>query len=338
MAHDHNRRPQRARDAHTEVRELLEGDPTLCRWGASTRLIGSYARDTGRYPGKDVDVFIRLTELDTSATPKEVYEQVRTVLVGAYGDATDGGRAGPQARSVKVDFPDEDNPAVEFSVDAVPAVVDGTHWAIPTKDQSRWQNSTGRWVTTDPIGFADLSSTLSTASWSPAVAGRNAYKPVVKLLKQVRHVHLGDARPRGLFTEVAAYDVWNSGQVIGTSWAVLLAQTLRQVAQRFQACGSTGLPDPVLLTAMQPDLDPQLWLDAGQVFTGLADDADTALQSERCAAAAIWRRILGQNERGQVLPLPEGCDANGFPISQISPVTGSGIDEPRGFAVHRQRR
>ncbi len=56
---------------HKEIRELLEGDEQLCELGVDTILIGSYARHTGIYPGKDVDVFVKLTKLDTSANPAD---------------------------------------------------------------------------------------------------------------------------------------------------------------------------------------------------------------------------------------------------------------------------
>ena len=70
-------------------------------------LIGSYGRDTGIYPGKDVDVFLRFTGLDTRAEPRAVFNAVWRVIVRKYGQyGQDGGRAQQQARSVKVLFPD----------------------------------------------------------------------------------------------------------------------------------------------------------------------------------------------------------------------------------------
>ena len=59
---------KRAIDAHTEIRELLQQDEQLKEWGVEPLLIGSYGRDTGIYPGKDVDVFLRFTKLDTRAS------------------------------------------------------------------------------------------------------------------------------------------------------------------------------------------------------------------------------------------------------------------------------
>jgi hypothetical protein len=86
--------------AHTEIRGYLEADERLWAWGVDTVLIGSYARQTAIYPGKDVDVFTKLTKLDTSVDPNTVFEAVYAVLVAKYGE-----RAEPQSRSIKITFP-----------------------------------------------------------------------------------------------------------------------------------------------------------------------------------------------------------------------------------------
>lgn len=328
---------KQAIDAHTEVRELLEDDPQLCGWGVDTRLIGSYARHTARYPGKDVDVFLRFTGLSAADDPGVVYDSVARVLIDKYGekDVDPGGRVTKQPRSLKVAFTDPDRPDNDlFSIDAVPAVPWGQHWGIPNRDTAQWQdpNPESRWVLTSPIQFADDSETLSTSHTSPTVGTVNAYCPVVRLLRQVRHVHLGEERPGGLYTEVAAYDAWKQGRVAGDSWAQLLAESLREVASQFRAGVTSGLIDPILGTPMKPELTPEQWRNGAEVFERLAARAAEALDAEKCRAAYLWRRILGENDRGPVLLLPPGCDAEGVPVSAVSAVSYSGSDEPRGFA------
>ncbi len=324
---------QMAIDAHTEIQELLASDDQLCERGVNTRLIGSYSRHTAIFPGKDVDVFARFESLDTGATPRGVYDRVEAILMEGYGATQDGGRATPQARSVKVDFPDpdDDDDNAAFAVDAVPAVRDGSRWAIPTKDRNRWAQSTGHWVLTDPERFGEISSSLSTSSLSPTVGSQNAFKPVVKLMRQARRIHLGERRPGGLYVEFATYEAWNSGLVTGNEWDELFAATLRQVANRFETAQYLPLLDPGLGTAVDPALTESDWSTARDKFLRLAELADEAREADVCAAAIKWREILGENDRGQVFPLPPGCDANGFPISAVAAVSGVGLNEARGF-------
>ncbi len=328
------RKQHRAIAAHTEIQDLLSADVQLQAWGINTRLIGSYSRHTARYPGKDVDVFARLENLDTSEMPRRVYDRFEVILVDEYGLKDQGGRATPQDRSVKVDFPDpeDDDPLNAFAVDAVPAVRDGQRWAIPTKDRLQWEQSTGRWVTTDPVRFGDLTTALNTASTTPTVGSQNAYVPIVRLMRQARHIHLDDLRPGGLYVEFAVYDTWKAGLVTGDEWDPLLAQTLRAVGNRFGTAPSVPLLDPGLGTAVSPPLSAEAWIHAREVFTRLADLADAAVAGERCFAAAKWREILGENERGPVFPLPDGCDAGGFAISSVASVTGIGGTEAHGHA------
>lgn len=305
---------ERAIAAHTEIQSILNANDQLRAWGINTRLIGSYGRQTAIYPGKDVDVFARFEVLDTSASPESVYNVVESVLVRQYGHIRGGGRVTPQARSVKVDFPDA-NGSADFAVDAVPAVRYGPRWAIPARDRSLWSYVPSRWIATDPERFGDLSTTLNQAAWSPSVRGQGAYKPIVKLMRQVREVHLADQKPGGLYVEFAAYDVWRKGLVSGSEWGVLLSATLRMVAERFNRALSEPLLDPGLGTPVDPALSAPEWGRAASVFHGLAQRAEGALRARRCAAAKVWREILGTNARGDVFPLPPGCDAAGFAIA-----------------------
>ncbi|MYE05839.1 MAG: nucleotidyltransferase [Chloroflexi bacterium] len=306
---------KRAAEAHTEVRGVLEEDPLLLSWGVDTKLIGSYARNTGIYPGKDVDIFVKLTNLDTTASPKDVFNAVWRVLDAKYGS-----RAKPQDRSIKVDFPHEpgsDPIWTPFAVDAVPAVRDDLRWAIPAKDRDFWLSDSGRWVTTDPEYFSKLSSELNTSRSSPTVGGRDAYVPVVKLMRQTRRVHLGDRRPGGLLIEFATYEAWTRGSVNGSEWEALFAQTLRRVAERLAVAPNEPIVDPALGTPVDPAVDAASLLHAAEQFRRLADLADNANrpQSNICRAATNWRQILGSNERTpNVFPLPPGCGPSGNPI------------------------
>ena len=325
---------KRAIDAHTEIRELLQQDEKLKKWGVEPLLTGSYGRQTGIYPGKDVDVFLRFTDLDTQAEPKEVFDAVWCVLVEKYGqDGKRAGRAQQQARSIKVRFPDQADSAEthgDFSVDAVPAVCNGTLWAIPTKDQNRWAGGDGRWVTTGAVLFGDLSENLNQAATSPMVGERNAYKPIVKLVRQIREAHLGDKRPGGLYLEFVTFETWRSGLVTGSEWDVLLARTLQCIATRFDRAREEPLLDPVLGTPVDPPLSEDEIKQAAEIFGKLTVRANRALRLSIAGATAEWRKILGGNERADpVFPNPPNSGGLG---QGTAAVVGSGVRTPRNDA------
>lgn len=323
----------RVQAAHNEVRALLHADETLNEWGINSILIGSYGRGTSRFPAKDVDVFLRFENLTVRHDPLKVYDAVEAVLVERYGLKEEGGRVKRQARSLNVDFSDSRLPETEgFSVDAVPAVVWGDHWGIPNKNREMWNTEERRWILTNPVLFAEYTNALAVSADSPTVGGANAYRPVVRLLRQVRHTHLGSSRPGGLAVEVACYHAWNAGRVSGTSYAELVTGTFAAVADEFTTAAEKGLTDPALGTPMNPDLDSWQWSSAADLFSSLALKAREAMAADRCMAAKMWREILGENERGPVLSLPDGCSASGLPLSGFSAVTSTGSDEPRGFA------
>lgn len=329
-----NDKEQRAIDAHTEVRELLQADATLKSWGITPLLIGSYGRQTARYPGKDVDIFLRFLNLDVTSNPAVVYDEVSRILVAEYGHIDDGGRVTPQPRSLKVDFASPNAQAdLAFSVDAVPAVPWGKDWAIPNRDRTTWQNEADRWVRTNPVAFGDASQALSTSDKSPVINGRNAYKPVVRLLRQVRHVHLGEAKPGGLYVEVAVYEAWLNGRVTGDSWAELIVSSLYEVSRIFLTAADDGLLDPILRTPLKPALETSDWLHASRTFGTLAAEAEGALRATPCEAARTWRHILGTNDRGQVFPLPDGCSGTGAPMPAVAAVSANGPTRARGFAL-----
>ena len=324
---------KRAIDAHTEIRELLQQDEQLKKWGVEPLLIGSYGRDVGIYPGKDVDVFLRFTGLDTGIAPRKVFDAVWRVIVrkyGQYGQA--GGRAQQQARSVKVLFPDRDRiSGGDFSVDAVPAVRRGDLWAIPTRDQNRWVSGEGRWVTTGAVRFGELSTSLNQSA--SKVGDRPAYKPIVKLVRQIRETHLGDRRPGGLYLEFVTFEAWRSGLVAGSEWDVLLARTLQCIADRFRLAAVNPLLDPVLGTPVDPPLSAGQVEQAATIFGRLAAAANRALSMNDTAAATEWRKILGGNERvNPVFPYPPNSGGG-----TSSTVTAGGVGAAGGIGATGRR-
>lgn len=292
---------RRAIAAHTEIRELLQQDEQLKAWGIEPLLIGSYGRGVGIYPGKDVDVFLRFTNLDTRFAPRTVYDAVWRVIVRKYGQLGQGsGRAQQQARSVKVLFPDRDRTSGQrgdFSVDAVPGVRHGELWAIPTRDQNLWVGGEGRWIITGAVLFGELSTQLNQAPTSPMVGDRHAYKPMVKLVRQIRETHLGDKRPGGLYLEFVTFEAWRSGLVNGTEWDTLLARSLQRIADRFDRAMFVPLVDPILKTPIDPPLSEDEIKQAAAIFGKLAVSANRALTMSAVDATAQWKKILGGNER-----------------------------------------
>ena len=264
-----------------------------------------------------------------------MFNAVWRVIVSKYGlYGQPGGRAQQQARSVKVLFPDRDRiSGGDFSVDAVPAVRNGDLWAIPTKDQNRWAQGEGRWVTTGAVLFGDLSTELNQSTSSPRVGDRPAYKPIVKLVRQIRQTHLGDQRPGGLYLEFVTFEAWRSGLVGGSEWDVLLARTLQCIADRFRQAGVNPLRDPVLGTPVDPPLSAGQVEQAAAIFEKLAAAANRTLPMNDTDAATEWRKILGGNDRANpVLPYPPN---SGGGVGSTVAATGVGAAGGGGATTRR---
>lgn len=310
-----------AAEAHTQIRTHLESDSLLCSWGVDTTLIGSYARRTGIYPGKDVDVFTKLTKLSTlTVEPRAIYEATRNILVAKYGD-----RAKPQPRSVKVEFNFD---SFEFAVDVVPAVHLDDRWALPRRDTTTWRDPDERWVETDPEHLGTLTKKQNERL---KVDGQGAYVPTVKLVRQARKHHRDKSKPGGFYFELMTYWAFERGEVAGTTFAEILSDALSSIASQLDS--GAPLQDPVLGRDYRPTPEPQDRADSAAVFRELARKAREArAESSRCRAAVLWREILGRNEQGHCFPLPPGCDEHGREL----PVTAAGASrvsrEPGGFA------
>jgi Second Messenger Oligonucleotide or Dinucleotide Synthetase domain len=306
----------RAIAAHIEVRAHLETDEELLRRGVDTILIGSYKRHTSIRPGNDVDVFVKLPKADDE--PETVYQLVKDALVRRYQE-----RLTENRRSVKIDFGDDG-----FSVDAIGAVVLDDHWGIPEKADPEAETRT-EWEDTYPERLTHL---VEARNQEPKVGERGAFVPTVKLVRQTRAAHLGDAKPGGLYFEILTYWAFDAG-VTGGSFAEIFAAALAWIAQRLGTVAIDPLLDPALMAPYAPAPSLAEVANAQAVFTELAGKAAMALKTEdECLAAAQWRQILGENDQGAVFPLPAGCTEEGRRIAAVDPNAARGPRGERGFA------
>lgn len=340
------RRAAVAQAAHEEVRAVLKADRGLAASRLEDALIGSYARDTGIWPGKDVDILGKLTaqSIDT-ILPEDAYQMFHAALRARYA-----GRLTLQPRSIKIAFSPKSAPdrkllesksatvgdVFEFSVDVVPAVRLGDRWGIPRHDRDYWGHDkpADRWVETDPEVLTKLTRERNK---DPRVRGQGAYVPTVKAIRQIRKHLLGRHKPSALYYEFILHEGFLNGAIVGDTWADLTVSALAHVAGRLNNAAQQPLCDPVLLTPYQPAPEPLELAAAAQAFGKVASNADRALGADRCAAGAAWRQVFGQNGRPPfdwVFSVPTNCREDGsvVPVATgANPLRGS--DEARGFGA-----
>lgn len=345
--------------AHVEVRSVLRADGQLRGHGLDDILIGSYARRVSIWPGKDVDVFGRLTRHNVgSITPDTTYGMFGTALQ----PFADQGRLTPQPRSFKVDYnqrrlPGEqylrtaaaeygwarrrvdrvlrelDELAFEFSVDVVPAVAWDDHYGIPEVGRhvtTGERYRTGQWRLTNPVELTDLTQARNRA---PRIGGAGAYVRTVKAIKQVKSHHLSGTKPSALFYEFLLYDGFTAGAIAGASWADITASALSYISSRMHSLDQHPACDPVLGQPYQPAPPANDLSAAATVFDDLARTAQRAVRaSTRCQAAIEWRQVFGGNERhDQVFPLPPGCRGTGATMGAAAANIAAGGTAERSF-------
>ena len=300
-----------APEAHQQVREALEADPTLAEYGVDPVLIGSYKRNVSIKRIKDVDVFVRLPNLPSDVTSEQILDRFFKVLHNAFGLDSEGHRrTRRQARSLQVNFPEFD-----LYVDAVPARPhsDGKTWEIPEK------GDTNAWVLTNPEELTSLSSEMNSDH-------DGHYVPTVKLMRQTRRALLGKSKPGGFFIEVVTYQAFASGAVSGEDAAEYFTSALRAVSTIIDDFVLRGIAvdDPTLAGEKISINATDEELEALQAkFSDGAVTAEAALADEDEGRAALgYRSLLGKDEEGQwIFPMPPGFDDDGTK-RQAALVTG----------------
>ena len=347
--------------AHVEVRSELRASRELATHGLDDILIGSYARKVSIWPGKDVDVFGRLTNDSVDSISPNVAYDMFGVALRSF-DAN--GRLVRQPRSYKIEFGPGRYPSTkyirtaaedygwdrarvdhvvarldrlgfEFSVDVVPAVQWGGHYGIPqtartTPDGERYR--TGRWCLTDPVALTERTRMRNRA---PQIAGVGAFVRTVKALKQVKGTHLAEIKPSFLFYEFMLHEGFEAGEIAGDSWADITACALAYVAARLQETDSRQVCDPVLEQPYNPPPPPADVGRAADVFQQLARRARHAVTTDRrCQAAIEWRHVFGGNQRmDHVFPLPAGCREGGQAMGAAAANVAVGGTSEKSFGA-----
>jgi hypothetical protein len=343
--------------AHVEVRAVLHESASLHSHGLDDVLVGSYARKVSIWPGKDVDVFGRLTsETVGSISPDAAY----TLFDDALARFDDQGRLTRQPRSLNVGFSRDRVPSVrsvrtaadqygweqsrvsevvanldrlgfDFSVDVVPAVAWDGNYGIPEvgkpgPDADRQR--TGGWLRTDPVQLLDRTCDRNRGL---TIGGTGAFVPTVKTLKQIKAAHLKGAKPSFLYYEFALHEGFASGEIDGDSWADVTASALAFLAGRLGE--ARPVCDPVLEQPYQPTPTPDDVTTARRALDALARRANRAITTDnRCQAAIEWRHVLGGNHRTDaVFPLPSGCRASGTAMGAAAVNVATGGTGERSF-------
>lgn len=283
---------ENAANAHADVRERLEADPTLSEYDVDTVLIGSYKRQVSIKRVKDVDVLSKLLDLPADIEVDKLMEHLIGVLRDAYDVDGQAPRVHPQDSSVKIDFPDYD-----LHVDVVPARLAGDYLEIPDRE--------GGWMETNPEELTSLSSKMNDRYDAE-------YVPVVKLIRQARRANLGK-RPGGLFFEILTYHAFDAG-LDDSSTAALFSGALRSIATQLASVVlGNEVEDPTrpgeVISIRVTDAQMQ---SAAATFDDLATRSEQALEDEKCPAAKVFREILGSVEDGDsVFEMPATCNDDG---------------------------
>ncbi len=309
--------------AHRTLRTALEEDETFKKLLVTSFLSGSYKRDTAIRPAliggelqrPDVDIIV-VTNHTKDDSPKTVLNALEKALRDAGYQNIKVNR-----RSICVTLKGVD-------MDIVPVIVDGDAYLIPDIELKKW-------LTTNPPAH-----TQWTIDVNKQAGGR--FKPLVKLTKWWRRVHLADLRrPKGFILEC------------------LVAKHMRYVEDKYESLFVTLLEAirdayslHILLETVPFLEDPGVsgnnvfsnvtFKEFKQFYDKVKDQAKLAREAmdedDEDKQLALWRKVLGP--RFPASSKSRAASAGVAP-SLLKPAVGLGLtfpstpvlpNKPAGFA------
>ena len=268
-----------AQKRHKEVRECIRASFDI----NNDFLTGSYGRHTKTKPLKDIDIFFVMGASEDhwkKKQPDEILSTFEKALVAKYGkDNVEKGR-----RCVTVDFErtTETDEETVWSIDAVPAFVNGDHYLIPDRHL-------GKWIASNPKVHAEQATAKN-----KQLDGK--WVPFVKMLKRWNRTAEKPIKPMFLL-EVMAEDLVDPP-----------FNSYRDEVIRFFSAAQSGVdqdwPDPAKLGPLVSD----------RMDTSQREIAKNALRdAERLCSQA--RRAEQQGNIGEALQLWRKIFGSYFPIN-----------------------
>lgn len=305
--------------AHTTLRSVLRLDENFSEVHVETFLSGSYKRDTAIRPQKindvlqrpDVDIIV-VTNHTTDDDPHDVLNTLEQALVDAGYKNIKVNR-----RSIAVTMATVD-------MDVVPIIENGTSYLIPDIELKTW-------LDTNPPAHTQ---------WTIDV-NRNAgerFKPLVKLVKWWRRLHLADLRrPKGFILECLVAQHMRYDQASYETLFVELLESIRDTYSIYVDLGlvptlaDPGVPGNNVFSNVTVE-EFKTFYNKVKEYAGLARAAKN--ESNDDEALMKWRNIFGSR-------FPAAATKRAENSSLIRPAVGLGLtfpaapvfpNKPDGFA------
>jgi hypothetical protein len=278
-----------ASEAHTTLRDHLEGVEALSCAASDSFLSGSYGRHTAVSPIKDVDVILiidcgDLSDDHKTPSPKVVLQNLRDVIDDFYDEVD----LETQRRSIRVDLPEDD-----IQMDIVPAI------APNGKDKKLFvpDHGQGKWIESHPTAHLNFATQTNKGS-------KGHFVRVAKAMKWWKSRNLDkETAPKSFLLEViVANNIKSGGASLCETFELTLSNMVAKYKQDYDKQRLPKVTDPGL---PESDLVSTCGLtQAGfnafyEALQGLSDLATKANSDETSRADTI---VLWQSAFGNVYP------------------------------------